>query len=415
MQLVIAVPGKAPSQTEGATEALLRPVCGIPLLTRVLLTAIRAGADDVVLIWPQTVPSWIRTRALSSHLIRNVRVITLPPNEEFDPTKKPSWEGIERYLAPEFLWMPWNWVTIKRTLTALQSQSIATADWERPALLDFRVEGGTDRPQIEVRAPEGVAVVSSKTARAAERYLVKRAGKVSDGGYSSFNRSLCRPAVRWLSHTRITPNAVSFGGLFVALVSTIFFMHGFYWSDVVGALLFFLAGLFDEMDGMLARTKFMDSPFGCWLEGFVDGLTYLLLFCGIAVGLSRHHPRLGLWFGMALLVGTTLALIVTMRQRRHAAPAERPQEYLGNIYSLMARDSSNVISKIALPIQQFERRGVMIHYLVLFTVLHGLWVFFILATLGSHLTWTLALYFDRRFYRPGHELSHLPKVNSVEL
>lgn len=413
MQLVIAIPGTA-NWKGGAAEALLRPVCGMPLLTRVLITAARAGAHDVLLLWPQSVPSWIRSEAMSSPLLRHLRVFTLSMGEEFDPAKKESWEAVERDLAPEFLWVPWNWVTIKRTLSALQTQSIATADWQRPALIGFPANAAIDRPHSEGPAPEGVTVVSRATAQAAERYLVKWSGKVSDGGYSSFNRYLCRPAVRWLSHTRISPNAVSFGGLFLALVSSIFFMHGFYWSDVVGAVLFFVAGLFDEMDGMLARTKFMDSPFGCWLEGLIDGLTYLLLFCGIAVGLSRHDPRLGLWFGMALLVGTTLALIVTMRQRRHAAPVERPQEYLGNIYSLMERDSSNLISKIVRPIQQFERRGVMIHYLLLFTVLGGLWVFFILATLGSHLTWTLALYFDRRFYRPGRVLSPLPNSNSVE-
>jgi phosphatidylglycerophosphate synthase len=36
-------------------------------------------------------------------------------------------------------------------------------------------------------------------------------------------------------------------------------------------LLFYIAGLFDEMDGMLARIKFAESPRGTWLEGFAKG------------------------------------------------------------------------------------------------------------------------------------------------
>lgn len=403
MQLVIAIPGSATLQSPGAAESLLRPVCGLPLLTRVLATAVRAGADNVLLIWPQTVPSWIRTKALSSHLLRSVLVSTMSLTEDFNPAEESSWEAIERCLAPEFLWIPWNWATVKRVLSELHAQSMKSADWTKPVLIDLNSKRHADGSLDGNCGSAGVAVVSPATAREAERYLVRRAGKVSDGVYSSFNRYLCRPAVRWLSHTRITPNAVSIGGLLVALISSLFFMHGFYWSDVIGAFLFFFSGLFDEMDGMLARTKFMDSPFGCWLEGLVDGITYLLLFCGIAVGLSRHHPHAGLWLGIALLVGTTLSLIVTMRQRRHAAPPERPHEYLGNIYSLMEQDSTNVISRIVRPIQQYERRGVMIHYLVLFTLLGGLSAFFLLATIGSNATWILALYFDRRYYRHGYE------------
>jgi len=365
-------------------------------------------------MWPQSVPSWIQKEAMSSPLLRHLRVVTLPLNEDFDPTKASGWEAIERHLAPEFLWTPWNWVTVKQTLSGLQAQSMETVDWKTPVLIDLRLKPNIDDLPIDTHAPEGIAVISRNTAREAEWYLVRRAGKVSDGIYSSFNRYLCRPEVRWLSHTRVTPNVVSFGGLFVALLSSLFFMHGFYWSDVVGALLYFVAGLFDEMDGMLARLKFMDSPFGCWLEGFIDALTYLLLFCGIAIGLSRHHPRMGLWLGIALLVGTTLALIITMRQRKHAAPSERPQEYLGNFYALLERDKSNGISKIVRPIQHYERRGVLIHYLLIFTVCGGLWEFFFLATLGSHLTWILALYFDRRFFRRGYKMSQLPNANRVE-
>lgn len=411
MQLVIAIPGTAPSLTQSAAESLLRPVCGLPLLTRVLATAVRAGADNALLIWPKTVPSWIQTKVLSSPLLRNLQVNTLAPDEEFRPGEESSWKHIERRLAPEFLWIPWNWVTVKQVLSELQPQSMKSADWKRPVWIDRQTNASANGPQSHNPGLAGIAVVSRATAREAERYLVRRAGKVSDWIYSSFNRYLCRPAVRWLSHTRITPNAVSIGGLLVALLSSLFFAHGFYWSDVIGALLFFVSGLFDEMDGMLARIKFMDSPFGCWLEGLVDGITYLLLFCGIAVGFSRHHPHAGLWLGIALLVGTTLSLIVTMRQRRHAAPPERPQEYLGNMYSLMEQDSSNPISRLARPIQQFERKGVMIHYLLIFTLLGGLWVFFFLATLGSHMTWTLALYFDSRFFRHGFEAMDLPNTN----
>ena len=116
------------------------------------------------------------------------------------------------------------------------------------------------------------------TVRIAERSLAANSGKPLDGIYTSFNRRLCRPFVRLLSHTRVTPNPLSFGGLLVAIVAGLLFARGSYVNDVRGALLFFVSGLFDEMDGMLARIKFRESAFGTWLEGFVDNGTYLVVF-----------------------------------------------------------------------------------------------------------------------------------------
>ena len=49
-------------------------------------------------------------------------------------------------------------------------------------------------------------------------------------------------------------------------------------------------------------------------------------------------------------------------------------------------------------VQAFEKRGVMIHYIVVFTVIGALPLLVFLATLGAHLTWILALYFNRRFF-----------------
>jgi hypothetical protein len=58
----------------------------------------------------------------------------------------------------------------------------------------------------------------------------------------------------------------------------------------------------------------------------------------------------------------------------------------------------------------------MIIYVVLFTVLGGLPVLFYLATLGSHLTWTLSLYFSHRFFNqaaaPGVSLTKIPQEAS---
>jgi phosphatidylglycerophosphate synthase len=190
------------------------------------------------------------------------------------------------------------------------------------------------------------------------------------------------------------------------------FARGNYWSYVAGSLLCYLAGLFDEMDGMLARIKFADSPFGTWLEGFADGLSYLLLFGGITVGLYRQHGKSELWVGAALLIGTVLSVAITSLGRKRATSADRPNEYLGKLYERMEQDSSNWISRAARQAQAFQKRGVMIIYVVLFTVLGGLPVLFYLATLGSHLTWTLSLYFSHRFFKEANPRVPLREIQA---
>jgi phosphatidylglycerophosphate synthase len=199
----------------------------------------------------------------------------------------------------------------------------------------------------------------------------------------------------------------------VAAFSAIAFAHGAYWSDVVGALLFFIAGLFDEMDGMVARIKFAESAFGTWLEGFADGLSYLLLFGGITIGLHHRQGRFAFLVGAALLAGTLLSLIVTSLGRKRATSPDRPNEYLGRFYQLLEKDSSNWISKAVRHVQAFEKRGVIIHYVVIFTVFGGLPLFFWLATLGSHLTWILSVYFNHRFFRQPAQSGATAGVNTI--
>ena len=179
------------------------------------------------------------------------------------------------------------------------------------------------------------AVTASFQASKIEAELVRRTGKVTDGIYSKFNRRLCWPAVRWLSHTRVTPNAISFVGLAVGAVSALCFARGTWAWDIAAALFFFVSGLFDEIDGMLARLKFRESAFGCWLETFIDYTTYLLAFAGMAVGGYRRGGAVFLAVGTALLVGSLLSFFVISVQRKLAARAN-PTEY----YSAISRLST---------------------------------------------------------------------------
>jgi phosphatidylglycerophosphate synthase len=397
MQAVIAIPEMfALMRKEKAAELLLRQIAGVPLVIRTVLTADRAEANDILLICPAALSEQIMQQLVGSTAEFGIH-ISVVQLADFDPFASSGWRALKPHLHPQFLWVPWNWVTTKQLLAHVPVAQFHSVNWAEPACTTF-YEVIRDNASTALLHSEGVAVTSPETAASAERFLVAHTGKALDGIHTSFNRRLCRPFVRMLSHKSITPNVVTYCGVLVSTLSAIAFAHGAYWWSVLGAVLFYIAGLFDEMDGMLARLKFAESPRGTYLEGFADGLSYLQLFTGVTIGMYRHYGRIAIFMGIALLVGAVLALITTTLQRKRATTPDRPNEYLGRFYELLEKDSGNWISRVVRQVQAFQRRGVMIHYIVLFTILGLLPLIFLLATVGAHLTWILTLYFNRRFF-----------------
>jgi phosphatidylglycerophosphate synthase len=400
MQAVLAIPSSKTLQRLGrGAEFLKQEVAGVPLLERVLATAGRAGVDSILVIWPDDVkPAILRAFAESSSLGNGARVEKLSWTNAFDPTGD-DWASIAGLLEGQFLWLPWNWVTHKRALAALPPSSIRPATWERPVLLK-RDTVLHDGPCRVTAGPltDGVSVTSPATIPAAERFLVANSGKPTDGIYSNFNRLLCRPFVRLFAHTPTTPNQLTLAGLMVAILGALVFARGSYVNYVTGALLFFVSGLFDEMDGMIARIKFRESAFGTWFEGLVDNVTYLAVFVGIIAGLHREYGSWAWKWGAALIVGCVLSVAVIGMQRKLATSRDRPHEYAGRMNQLMEADSSNFVSTIVRQVHIFVKKGVLVHYLLLFTLLGLLHMFLWLAAVGSNLTWIIALYFTRRFF-----------------
>ena len=414
MKAVIAIPEfTAPTGQQGTDSLFMQQVAGVPLIERIILTASRAGANEILLI-TTGIPDYALARRISRDTNSfGVRVRFLH-SRRFDPHESSSWDRLRQYLSDPFLWIPWNWVTTKQLLRDLPVRDVASVNLSLPAQVSFLAVGDDDASTIAAPENGGIRITSAHDIGKAERFLVANSGKVLDGIHTSFNRRLCRPFVRLLSHTAITPNAVTFGGVVVSVLSAIAFARGGYMYSVLGALLFYIAGLFDEMDGMLARIKFAESPRGTWLEGFADGLSYLLLFGGIAIGLIHQYGKAAIVMGALLLLGAILALVATSLQRSRATTADRPNEYLGRMYQLLDKDSGNWISRAVRHLQAFVRRGVMVHYIVIFTVIGALPLIFVLATIGAHLTWIVTLYFNRRFFAQPFRVGVTPTVNAMK-
>ena len=115
MQAVIAIPPRQTlQQFGGAEQALMQEVAGVPLLVRVIATAIRGGAGSVLMIWPDDVDSPIWERCAASGPLRGLKVYTLFRSHMFDPRSTDSWAAIATCLEDYCVWLPWNFITHKR-------------------------------------------------------------------------------------------------------------------------------------------------------------------------------------------------------------------------------------------------------------------------------------------------------------
>lgn len=441
MQILTSLPSASAFETRGEWEAALsRKVSGVPLLARTLVTATRTGASSLLVLLP---PGWTEAE-LSRHLegfrskIAPLQVV--PMEKPFDPHRAADWEAIRAHLEPFFLWLPWNCVSDKRRLSRLLQASQrsgrgARFDWptrngqdraeertaparvaeEMPLILEKaslyrRVRGeqnnaavleshivGDELETVSLRSSPGILVQRAEDVSRAEKDLMRWSGKDWDGIYSNANRRLCRPVVRWLSKTPVTPNQVTLTGLLFVLLSGYAFAQGYYAAYALGGVLYFLSVQFDEIDGMLARVTFRDSPFGCWLEHFADSASYVVLYTGITIGLYRESGPFWLAVGGVLMTSMLLSILVVGYGRTLATEADKPEQYLIRFYSTVEKQSHNWVSRMAREVQFVMKKAVFAHHVLWFSVLGIIQVHYLISTLGAVLIWTMGLYYNRVF------------------
>lgn len=86
--------------------------------------------------------------------------------------------------------------------------------------------------------------------------------------------------VNWLALSRIHPNVLTFLGLVINIVAAFLFARGsFRWAGVV----VIGAGLFDMVDGRVARATDRVTRFGGFFDSVLDRYSDLALFMGLLV------------------------------------------------------------------------------------------------------------------------------------
>ncbi|MGZ3757372.1 MAG: CDP-alcohol phosphatidyltransferase family protein [Mucilaginibacter sp.] len=128
------------------------------------------------------------------------------------------------------------------------------------------------------------------------------------------------PFVKVLIKLGLTPNAVTSIGFVLNIgVAVIFIVGGeegnrgdLTYVGWAGGLILF-AGLFDMLDGQVARLGNMKSTFGALYDSVLDRYSELIMFLGICYYLVAHHYFLSSIFAFIAMIGSMMVSYVRAR------------------------------------------------------------------------------------------------------
>ena len=100
------------------------------------------------------------------------------------------------------------------------------------------------------------------------------------GGIGKFFGAIINRIVRWLALSKIHPNVLTFIGLVINIWAAWLFAQGsFRWAGVV----VIGAGVFDMVDGRVARATSQVTRFGGFFDSVLDRYSDLALYMGLLV------------------------------------------------------------------------------------------------------------------------------------
>jgi len=121
---------------------------------------------------------------------------------------------------------------------------------------------------------------------------------------------ITNPFVKVLSRGRVSPNALTMTGLAINLGAAYLVAIGQFLS---GGGLILISGLFDLLDGALARRAGRATKFGALLDSTVDRASEAAIFCGLLFWASARGLDAAVVLTVAVLIGSFLISYIKAR------------------------------------------------------------------------------------------------------
>ncbi|PCJ22751.1 MAG: CDP-diacylglycerol--inositol 3-phosphatidyltransferase [Flavobacteriales bacterium] len=125
--------------------------------------------------------------------------------------------------------------------------------------------------------------------------------------------SILNPFIKLMHKMGVTPNMITSFGLILNITAAVIFIIGAEQpdrNDVTyagwGGVTILIAGLFDMIDGRLARIGNMSSSFGAFYDSVIDRYSELVMFLGICYYLISQDYFLSSLFAFIALIGSMM-------------------------------------------------------------------------------------------------------------
>jgi CDP-diacylglycerol--glycerol-3-phosphate 3-phosphatidyltransferase len=118
-----------------------------------------------------------------------------------------------------------------------------------------------------------------------------------------YSRKFLEPLARFLSATGVSPNVVSILGFILMVGVAIVLAKGYLF---LGGILIIVAGIFDAIDGTLARMMGRTSRFGAFLDSTLDRFSEAIIYLGLFIYFIGQNQRLELILIYATVVGSLM-------------------------------------------------------------------------------------------------------------
>lgn len=358
------------------SSASFARIAGLPLLQRLVLSALRAEFDRIVVVGAEHTQA-IRELLRADERTRAVEVspqlpvlygeqVTLIPSDRMVTAAT-----LQRVNASSAGGQPLLFGTASCDGVALcRPEYLASLDPGALAagasrqLWELLRSGGAE--SISLNGDLLVPIADAGSVDAAERALcakMRADSAASDGPLAHWiDRRISLRLSRWLvGHTRLRPNHITTIGTTIGLTAAALLAVGGYWTGIAGTLLFLCATIIDGCDGEVARLTFRESSFGQKLDVITDNVVHVAIFVGMAMGLYRQNPDGHYPFLMAiLLVGFACTIVATyffLVHRPDFASSGGPpvswrgklrQQILRGMEAMMNRDFAYLLLALAL-------------------------------------------------------------------
>jgi CDP-diacylglycerol--glycerol-3-phosphate 3-phosphatidyltransferase len=128
-------------------------------------------------------------------------------------------------------------------------------------------------------------------------------------GYTQGARRLASRSITGLARTRVTPNALTAGGVTLCAAAAVL-VYLEYRGELLyfwlGAVVFVVGSVLDVLDGALARQSGKGTPFGAFIDSTTDRVSEAVMLGAIALVFSRDGDEVALAFAIAAIAGSFL-------------------------------------------------------------------------------------------------------------